>query len=71
MNDLEYLLTDEFQDFSKKIAAIHSQKKEKEAELKKVYEQFKSELKAMDAVAYNLVEEWNLWKADQEKANST
>jgi hypothetical protein len=65
--DENYLLTDEFLDFANKIKAVHEEKKAKKAELKSFYEKIQNELKALDAKAKALEEEFNAWKSTPAK----
>ena len=60
--DIDILLTDEFVDFSKRIEAIHNEKRKKRQELKAFYEQIQGELKALDDEAREVVREFENWK---------
>lgn len=48
------LLSDEFAEFSGKVTALHEKKKELNAEFKKLYEEHKSAVAAIDAEAVAL-----------------
>jgi uncharacterized protein (UPF0335 family) len=48
------LLSDEFAEFSGKVTALHERKKELNAEFKKLYEEHKSAVAAIDAEAVAL-----------------
>lgn len=65
---LEFLLTDNFQEFSLKIAEIHSEKKKKKEALKQIYEKTQQELKQLDNQAKTIYEEFELWKKSQVNA---
>lgn len=69
-HELNYLLTDDFIRFSEEIAKIHAEKKRKKEELKKIFEQYQSELKAFDELAKQVNEEWEAWKREQDKQDS-
>lgn len=60
--DIDILLTDEFVEFSKRIEAIHNEKRKKRQELKTFYEQIQSEMKALDDEAREVVHEFEHWK---------
>lgn len=51
MEKSEYLLTEEFVSFSKRIAEIFEAKKAKKQELKNFYEKIQAELKALEEEA--------------------
>lgn len=59
---IEFLLTDNFQEFSAKISEIHSEKKKKKEYLKQVYEKTQQEIKQLDNQAKNVYEEFEQWK---------
>lgn len=65
---LEFLLTDNFQEFSSKIAEIHSEKKKKKEALKQIYEKTQQELKQLDNQAKTIYEEFENWKKSQVNA---
>lgn len=69
MNEVELLMSDEFVDFSKKIAVLHETKKAQEKELKKVYEEYKAAFKKIDAQAAELQKEFDAWKASQTRGS--
>lgn len=62
---IEFLLTDNFQEFSEKIAEIHIEKKKRKEALKQVYEKTQQELKQLDNQAKNIYEEFEQWKKSQ------
>lgn len=66
MEEFNWLLTDEFVDFSKRIAVIHEKKKEKKQELKEFYEKIQVDFKALDAEAVAAEEEFEAWKKAKE-----
>ena len=57
-----WLLTDEFVEFSSKISELHLEKKRKKAELKEIYERTTSEIKELDKKANLLNQEFESWK---------
>jgi predicted nucleic acid-binding Zn-ribbon protein len=62
MESLEILLSDEFVAFSTKIKEIFANKKAKQEELRKVYDSYKAEFKALDDEAKELQVEFEAWK---------
>lgn len=62
--DINFLLTDEFEEFSKKISAVHAERKSKKEEMKKIYDNFQTVLKELDAKAAAILKEWEDWKAN-------
>jgi transcription antitermination factor NusG len=69
MDESSYLLSDEFINFANKVKSIHEEKKAKKSELKAFYDKIQLELKALDAKAKTLEDEFNVWKNGQ-KGNS-
>ena len=61
------LLSDEFAEFSGKITALHERKKEAVADFKKLYEQHKADMKALDEEAQNMQNEFNEWAEGHDK----
>lgn len=59
----EILLSDQFAEFSGKVTALHEKKKELTAELKKVVEDFRGKIKAIDDEATDLQSNFNNWAA--------
>jgi len=64
----EFLLCQEFADFSVKVTTLHAMKKEKELDFKKLYTQHKSEIKAIDEEAVRLQQEFDNWVASHTKS---
>jgi hypothetical protein len=62
---LEFILTDNFQEFSEKIAEIHNEMKKRKEALKQAYEKTQQELKQLDNQAKNIYEEFEQWKKSQ------
>lgn len=60
--DVETILSDKFLEFSEKIKELHARKQQKKGELKAFYEKVQVELKALDAEAKELIEEFESWK---------
>lgn len=71
MAEIDVLLTDEFVEFSTKIAEIHQQKKDKKAELKKIYAKFQEEIAELDEQARAANEAWEAFKAGGGHVEST
>ena len=63
MDDSSFLLTEEFLAFADKVKAIHEEKKAKKAELKAFYDKVQGEIKALDAKAKALEDEFNALKS--------
>lgn len=61
-DNIDYLLSDNFIEFSKNIAEIYSEKKKKKEHLKQVYEKIQSEIKELDGKAKKLNFEFESWK---------
>lgn len=63
----EILLSDQFAEFSGKVTALHEKKKELVAEFKKLYEEHRAQIKALDEGAAALQDGFNDWAANQAK----
>lgn len=57
----EILLSDQFAEFSGKVTALHERKKEMLAEFKKMYEEHKAAVKAIDEEALTLENDFQTW----------
>lgn len=70
---MNWLLSDEFIEFSKKISDIHSKKKALKAELKEFYDKVSSQIKTLDKEAVILNDEFEAWKNNhaEEKVEKT
>jgi len=68
MEDLDILLSDQFIEFSKKIAAIAEKKKVEKQEFEKVFEAFKKTMKSLDDEAKKLQKDFEKWKDDKNKS---
>jgi transcription antitermination factor NusG len=66
MEEMNWLLTDEFVAFSAKIKDIHERKKSKKAELKAFYDKVQVDIKALDEEAKDAEDEFQKWKKGQE-----
>jgi len=66
----EYLLTEEFVEFSQKIARIFEAKKTKKLELKTFYEKIQNELKVLEDEAKQAEQEFESFKQKQLKEES-
>jgi hypothetical protein len=67
MDEMNWLLTDEFVSFSSKIKDIHERKKAKKAELKVFYDKIQLDIKALEEEAKDAEDEFQKWKNGQEK----
>ena len=72
MSDTNYFLTDEFMQFSQKMAEVHTEKKAKQASFAEVkeafqkkYDEYKAEVVELDGRAAGLVDSWENWKSSQ------
>ena len=68
MNDADLLLTDEFVEFSKAIAAIHEEKKVLEEEFKRHFDLYKSKKKEFESKVAEVSTKWEDWKKAQSTA---
>lgn len=66
----EFLLSEEFTSFSKRIAELHESKKEQEAEFKRLYAEHKAKIKSIDEEALSLKQEFDDWVASQNQPKS-
>jgi len=64
MNDVDYLLTDEFVEFSNKIGDIHKRKKAKKEELNKFMAKIKGEIEDLNKEAEKAKEEFESWRRE-------
>jgi predicted nucleic acid-binding Zn-ribbon protein len=64
--ETNWLLTDEFVQFSGKIAAILEKKKAKKAELKAFYDKIQVDLKSLEEEAKQAEEEFQKWRQSQD-----
>jgi len=67
MSDNNFLLTQEFIDFSSRIAEIFAQKKQLKEELKRTYDRFTHEIKELDVLADKANAEFEEWKNSQKQ----
>jgi len=65
--NIDYLLSEKFIEFSQEIAAIYAEKKKKKEYLKQIYEKIQAELKDLDNKAKKLNSEFESWKNSSEK----
>lgn len=63
MPEKDWLLTDEFFEFSKKISEIYEHKKKKKEELKNFFEKIQLEIKVYEEEASQLSLRFEEWKA--------
>ena len=66
----EFLLSDEFTNFSVKISDLHKQKKDFETEFKKMFAEHKARCKALDEEALQLQQEFDNWVIEKTKEKS-
>jgi hypothetical protein len=65
--NIDYLLSEKFIEFSQEITAIYAEKKKKKEYLKQIYEKVQAELKDLDNKAKKLNSEFESWKNSSEK----
>lgn len=65
MNESELLLTDEFVEFSKAVAAVHEEKKILEEEFKKHFDEYKLKKKTFESRVAEASAKWEAWKKEQ------
>jgi hypothetical protein len=70
MEKIDYLLTEEFVEFSQKIAKIFEAKKTKKLELKNFYEKVQSELKLLEEEAKQAEQDFESFKQKQLKEDA-
>lgn len=63
-----WLLSDEFIEFSNKVSELHAEKKKLKAELKEFYEKTTTQIKELDKQAEVLNQEFETWKKDKSNA---
>lgn len=66
----EILLSDKFVEFSQNVAVLHENKKKINAELKKLLEEHKINLKKIEDEVAKLTAEFNTWEKEQSKAKN-
>lgn len=66
----EYLLTDQFVEFSQKIANIHAQLKALKESFKEQYDEFTKQKSLLEDQKDEVVKEWEAWVAKQRRAES-
>ncbi len=69
MDNVEFLLSDEFVKFSEKIKEIHDKKKVEKEEIKALYAEHQRKMKALEHEAVAAQEEFETWKNSQLKSN--
>jgi chaperonin cofactor prefoldin len=70
-DNIDYLLSENFIEFSKNIADIFSEKKKKKEHLKQIYEKIQLEIKELDNKAKKLNSEFEAWKSSFENNEKT
>lgn len=66
---MDYLLSEEFVEFSQKISKIFEKKKAKKLELKNFYDQIQLDLKNLEEEAKKLEQEFEAFKQKQSEEN--
>lgn len=69
--NIDYLLSENFIEFSKNIADIFNEKKKKKEHLKQIYEKIQQEIKELDNKAKKLNLEFESWKSSFENNEKT
>lgn len=64
----EFLLSEEFVDFSANVKRLHDQKKELEAEFKRVFAEHKTKVKAIDEEALKIQQDFDDWVASKSQS---
>jgi hypothetical protein len=64
MDDVEFLLTDEYMQYMKDIADIHVVKKDKEEEMKRLVDEYREEMSNLEEQAKTRHLEWENWKKE-------
>ena len=70
-DNVDYLLSENFIEFSKNIADIFREKKKKKEHLKQIYEKIQLEIKELDNKAKKLNLEFESWKSSFENNEKT
>ena len=60
---MDWLLSDEFVEFSKKVAEIYTEKKRLKQEMQELYKSLQAQAKLLDDEAAILQEEFEEWKS--------
>jgi chaperonin cofactor prefoldin len=69
--NIDYLLSEKFIEFSQGIVEIYSEKKKKKEYLKQVYEKIQLEIKDLDNKAKKLNSEFESWKSSGGELNDS
>ena len=64
---VDYILTDEFVEYSKQIAELHTAKKAKAEEIRALVTKAKADMAALDTKAVELTEAFEAWKTQKVK----
>ena len=70
MENVEFLLSDEYVKFSQRITELHALKKSLKEEFKKKYDIYQKELQTLDGEAHTAQQRFEEWKATQVKKPS-
>ena len=70
MENIEFLLTDEYVKFSQKIAELHALKKSLKEDFKKKYAEYQEQLAGLDKQATDALVDFDKWKDIQSKKKS-
>ena len=70
MEDVELLMTDEFEVFSMAVKFVREQKKMAQEDFKVIYDKFKAEMAEMDKKVAEAQETWETFKSGRVKAQA-
>lgn len=70
MNDLDFVLSDKFFEYTEKMKAIHEELKVHETELKEFYQKHKDKTAGLKEAAQELQEEWDQHKKDAAESDA-
>lgn len=65
MNDLDFLLTEEYQEFTENVRKIFVEKKTLDDEFKKTFAAYKKQKTDLEDKAEKLHDAWEKWKGEQ------
>jgi len=70
METLDVLLSEQFAEFSQRVANIAVSKKQLKADFKVIYDKFQADIKELDEAALEAQQEFEAWKHERE-SNAT
>ncbi len=71
MENVEFLLSDEYVKFSQRITELHALKKALKEEFKKKYDEYQKSLAGLDEEANSAQSVYETWKATQQNKKKT